>query len=61
MVNVVFCTVGWCGLLYSDTNRYTGHVVSNVSQPLVEGTSVLNGLDKFAVMCVPHVDGEIQL
>ena len=54
-----FCTVGWCDLLYSDTSRYTGHLVSNVSQPLVVGTSVLNGLDKFAVMCVPHVDCKI--
>ena len=34
VVNVVFYTVGWWDLLYSDTSRCTGHVVSNMCSNL---------------------------
>ena len=34
MVNVVFYTVGWWDLLYSDTSRCSGHVVSNMCSKL---------------------------
>ena len=45
-MNVVFYTVDWWDLLYSDTSRCSGHVVSNMCFDLwVVGTSVLNGLD----------------